>query len=37
MHEFSSFNQILLISFDISSMFDNSIWLNIKTKICQTI
>ena len=29
-HEFSSFNQILLSLFDISSVFHNSIWLNIK-------
>jgi len=34
---FSSFNQILLSLFDISSTFHNSIWLNIKTKMCQTI
>jgi len=28
--EFISFNQFLLSLFDISSMFHNSIWLNIK-------
>jgi len=35
--ESSSFNQILLNLFDISNMFHNSIWLNIKTKMCQTV
>jgi len=35
--EFSHFNQILLNLFNISSVFHNSIWLNIKTKMCQTI
>jgi len=35
--EFSRFNQILLNLFDISSTFHNSIWLNIKVKMNQTI
>jgi len=35
--EFSHFNQILLSLFDILSAFHNSIWLNIKAKICQTV
>jgi len=35
--EFNLFNQILLSLFDISSVFYNSIWLNIKVKMCQTI
>jgi len=34
-HEFSPFNQILLSLFDISSVFHNSIWLNIKVKMCH--
>jgi len=34
---FSHFNQILLSLFDISSVFHNSIWLNIKVKMCQTV
>jgi len=37
MRRFSPFNQILLSLFDISSAFHNSIWLNIKAKICQTV
>jgi len=36
-HRFSHFNQILLSLFNISNAFQNSIWLNIKTKICQTV
>jgi len=36
MRGFSHFNQILLSLFDISSAFHNSIWLNIKAKMCQT-
>jgi len=36
-HGFSHFNQILLSLFDISSTFHNSIWLNIKAKICPTV
>jgi len=36
-HEFSHFNQILLSLFNISSTFYNSIWLNITTKMCQTV
>jgi len=35
--EFSPFNQILLSLFDISSTFHNSIWLNIKVKMCQRV
>jgi len=35
--EFSPLNQILLSLFDILSVFHNSIWLNIKAKMCQTI
>jgi len=36
--EFNPFNQILLLSlFVISSTFHNSIWLNIKAKMCQTV
>jgi len=34
---FSSFNQILLSLFDISIVFHNSILLNIKAKMCQTV
>jgi len=34
---FSPFNQILLSLFDISSAFHNSIWFNIKAKMCQTV
>jgi len=34
---FNHFNQILLSLFDILSAFHNSIWLNIKTKMCQTV
>jgi len=34
---FSPFNQILLSLFDISSTFHNSIWLNIKAKMCQRV
>ena len=34
---FSLFNQILLDFFDISSAFHNSIKLNIKAKMCQTV
>jgi len=33
----SYFNQILLSLFDILNTFHNSIWLNIKTKMCQTV
>jgi len=36
-HGFSPFNQILLSLFDISSAFHNSIWLNIKAKMCETV
>jgi len=35
--EFSYFNPILLNLVGISKVFHNSIWLNIKAKICQTI
>jgi len=34
---FNHFNQILLSLFDILSAIHNSIWLNIKAKMCQTI
>jgi len=34
---FSLFNQILFSLVDISSAFHNSIWLNIKTKMCETV
>jgi len=34
---FSPFNQILLSLFNISNTFHNSIWLNIKAKMCQTV
>jgi len=37
MYKFNLFNQILLGLFDISSTFHNSIWLNIKEKMCQTV
>jgi len=34
---FETFNQILLSLFDISSTFHNSIWLNIKAKMCEIV
>jgi len=37
MHEFSSFNQILLSLFNFSNVFYNNIWVNIKMKMCQTV
>jgi len=35
--EFSHFNQILLCLFDISNTFHNSIWPNVKAKMCRTV
>jgi len=37
MRTFSPFNQILLSLFDIAKTFYDNIWVNIETKMCQTV
>ena len=37
MREFSPSYQILLSLFDILNAFDDNIWVNIKSKMCQTV